>query len=134
MIQLSSNNLLGVTKALDGLALRHLSHAQNIANINTPNYKPQIVTFEAELKQAVAALGQEDELGGSGQGMDKSLDQLLNFTASMGTDSATQRIDGNGVTPEKEISHMTMNSLKYNALTSVVSKEFQLLKNLAQAR
>ncbi|MCU1473805.1 flagellar basal body protein [Amnibacterium sp.] len=44
-----------LSSALDGLAARQQAIAQNIANINTPNYKAKVVSFENALAQSVAA-------------------------------------------------------------------------------
>ncbi|WP_217896645.1 flagellar basal body rod protein FlgB [Novosphingobium sp. B 225] len=41
-------------KALDGLSLRAMATAQNIANANSPGYRPLAVTFEDALQQAAA--------------------------------------------------------------------------------
>lgn len=43
-----------ISKALDGLSLRQTATAQNIANANSPNYRPLRVSFEAELRAASA--------------------------------------------------------------------------------
>jgi flagellar basal-body rod protein FlgB len=42
-----------IMKALDGLSMRMTATAQNIANANSPNYRPIKVTFEEALKAAV---------------------------------------------------------------------------------
>ena len=42
-------------KAADGAWLRNEAIANNIANVNTPGYKRQDVSFEAELKHALKA-------------------------------------------------------------------------------
>ena len=42
-----------ILKALDGLSMRATVTAQNIANANTPNYRPLQVTFEQALERAV---------------------------------------------------------------------------------
>lgn len=61
--------LAGVTGAaieyaLDGLSLRHTAIATNIANANTPGYRPQRVSFENQLasvmSQASAATSSAD--------------------------------------------------------------------------
>ena len=44
-----------LSSALDGLAARQQAIAQNIANVNTPNYKAKVVSFENALAQSVAA-------------------------------------------------------------------------------
>jgi flagellar basal-body rod protein FlgB len=41
-------------KALDGLSTRYAFIAQNIANANTPNYRPAQVSFEEALRAAAA--------------------------------------------------------------------------------
>ncbi len=41
-----------IMKALDGLALRYQFAAQNIANANSPGYRPVRVSFEENLKAA----------------------------------------------------------------------------------
>ena len=44
-----------LSSALDGLAARQQTIAQNIANVNTPNYRAKTVSFESALAQSVAA-------------------------------------------------------------------------------
>jgi flagellar basal-body rod protein FlgB len=41
-----------ILKALDGLSIRAAATAQNIANANSPGYKPIKVTFEEALRAA----------------------------------------------------------------------------------
>ena len=41
-----------IMKSLDGLSLRTAVTAQNIANANSPGYRPQRVTFEDALRLA----------------------------------------------------------------------------------
>lgn len=44
-----------IAKALDGLAVRAQATAANIANANSPGYRPLRVNFEQELRSAAAA-------------------------------------------------------------------------------
>jgi flagellar basal-body rod protein FlgB len=44
-----------IAKALDGLQARQAATAQNIANANSPNYRPIQVTFEQSLRAAAAS-------------------------------------------------------------------------------
>ncbi|WP_426763989.1 flagellar basal body rod protein FlgB [Pseudarthrobacter sp. 1G09] len=50
---LESVTSAALASALDGLALRQRTIANNIANINTPNYKAKRVSFEDELADSV---------------------------------------------------------------------------------
>lgn len=43
-----------IIKALDGLSLRALATAENIANAGSPNFRPLRVSFEQALAQAAA--------------------------------------------------------------------------------
>lgn len=46
---------VALTSALDGLALRQRAIANNIANVNTPNYHAKRISFEDALARSVAA-------------------------------------------------------------------------------
>lgn len=51
-----------ILKALDGLAMRQLYTAQNIANASSPGYQPVEVSFEAALRDAAGGRGSIDEV------------------------------------------------------------------------
>ena len=50
-----SVTITALSSALDGLAARQRAIASNIANINTPNYRARVVSFESQLASSVAA-------------------------------------------------------------------------------
>jgi len=50
---LESVTSTALASAMDGLALRQRAIANNIANVNTPNYHAQRVSFEAALAASV---------------------------------------------------------------------------------
>lgn len=52
---LNSVTSAALTSALDGLSLRQKAIADNIANVNTPGYHAQRVSFEDALSASVAA-------------------------------------------------------------------------------
>jgi flagellar basal-body rod protein FlgB len=52
---LNSVSINALSSALDGLSARQAATANNIANINTPNYKAQVVSFESALAASVKA-------------------------------------------------------------------------------
>ena len=53
MLGSESVTIAALTSALDGLAARQRAIADNIANINTPNYHAERVLFEDALAQSV---------------------------------------------------------------------------------
>jgi flagellar basal-body rod protein FlgB len=52
---LNSVSINALSSALDGLSMRQAATANNIANINTPNYRAQTVSFESALAASVQA-------------------------------------------------------------------------------
>ncbi|QYF74655.1 flagellar basal body protein [Cryobacterium sp. PAMC25264] len=72
-----------LSSALDGLALRQRTIANNIANVNTPGYHAQRVSFETALAASVA--------GGDGHA-----------SASTARSLEPTRLDGNNVNLDTE--------------------------------
>lgn len=138
-MHITSLTMSAVERALDGLAARQVAVAHNVANIATPGYVRREVNFEdsllAALQEAHQPRGGAGEfLGADGAHVTDSHNNPLLTWQPVTTLSADgpQRLDGNTVAVEKEIMSMVAN--KYNALSAVISKDFQLLRTIAQAR
>jgi flagellar basal-body rod protein FlgB len=119
--------IISLQKGLDAGALRQRVIANNIANINTPNFKKSTVTFESLLKKA---LGRESiDLNTTHPrhfGVRPLLAELqpevnLNSTTSM-------RTDGNNVDIDEEMANLAANSIQYQAIGRELSEHFSLLK------
>jgi flagellar basal-body rod protein FlgB len=131
---LSDNSLLIAKQALEGLGLRRDVVGQNISNVDTPSYKAQEVNFETTLQSAMKGKGKltaaktnsahlsglKSEEGGA-------------FQVGM-RQGGSSRADGNNVDIDQELLQLTDTGIRYQALTSVVSKKLLLLKSIAQAR
>jgi flagellar basal-body rod protein FlgB len=115
-------------KAADAAWTRNEVISNNIANVNTPNYKRKDVEFEqyllAELEGANSAT-----LGEAVANID--LDSL---NATMYTDSSvlSYRLDGNNVDIDTENVELASNQLKYQALVQSISNEFSMIKSAMQ--
>lgn len=140
-MQLSSLTMNAVERSLDGFALRHQAMANNIANINTPGYVKRTVSFESSLLEALDAAHMPSAglyATPTGEGAEITAEHnnpLLQWRPVTSTSSdGPQRLDGNRTTVENEMSKMAYNSIQYNALTGVISKDFQLLRTIAQAK
>lgn len=92
-------------KALDGLYLRYQYTAQNIANANTPNYRPVHVSFEDSLRSAAAK--------GSGAISDVAPKMRLD------SGSAEMRLD-------LELSTASQTAMRYRALLTVLGQQMAL--------
>ncbi|WIE80916.1 flagellar basal body rod protein FlgB [Curtobacterium sp. MCSS17_016] len=51
---LETVTLNALSSALDGLSARQTAIADNVANINTPDYRAKVINFEDELTRSVA--------------------------------------------------------------------------------
>lgn len=101
-----------ISKALDGLSLRSMVTAQNIANANSAKYRPMRVSFESELRAASA----------SGPIAVKSVPLTVSqVEATAG--SHGQRID-------LELATASDTSSRYGALIDVLNREIQLQRTI----
>jgi flagellar basal-body rod protein FlgB len=94
-----------LTSALDGLALRQRTIAQNIANVNTPNYHAKLVSFESALANSVQ--------GGDGTAM-----------ATTTTSQAPTQQNGNNVSLDSETLNNIETVLRYQFATRAVNMDF----------
>lgn len=125
MINSNVYNYINVLdKAADASWLRNEVISNNIANVDTPNYKRQDVAFEGELTRALSKMRYKS--------MDEKVDNLTvgNLNATTYTDYGdySYRIDGNNVDIDTENVELASNQIKYNALIAGVNQEFANLK------
>jgi flagellar basal-body rod protein FlgB len=96
-------------RTLDALGLRQRVTAHNVANVNTPGYKPLAVTFEQELSKALkadAATGNQNPRAATRFG--------IGLAESTGVQI---REDGNGVDIDQEMVTTAKTTLAYQAVT-----------------
>lgn len=97
-----------IAKALDGLHARYQATAENIANANTPGYRPVQVTFEARL-QAAARQGAEAIAGVSAR---TEMASISNITGGM-------RLD-------LEVATAAQTAMRYAALLDILGREMAI--------
>ncbi|MBE5946008.1 MAG: flagellar basal body rod protein FlgB [Lachnospiraceae bacterium] len=113
-------------KAADAANMRNELISNNIANVNTPNYKRKDINFEAVLQA---------ELAGSGSLYDrvnKTNDDLTVLDPQVYTDNASlsYRLDGNNVDINTEEAYLAENQIKYQALVDLMNQEFSRYKSV----
>lgn len=110
-------------KAIYGSALRHRAIVSNLSNVNTPNYKRVDVDFKTSLENARKSLENGDK--------SKAIEELENFSPDIISDGSTSiRLDGNNVDIDREMSLLAENTLEYNTYITLISKRFNMLKNV----
>ena len=128
MIRSDVYNYINVLdKAADASWLRNEAISNNIANVDTPNYKRQDVSFEAELQHALGASkfrSLDDKVA------DLNGERLSHIEPRTYIDHAgfSYRLDGNNVDIDTENVELASNQIKYNALVQSIDQEFKNLK------
>lgn len=102
----------------------------NIANANTPEYKPRKLEFEDQLQTALA-LNMKGKLTKTNkQHMPATFDPN-GFQGDQLKEFKPRYVYGeDSVDMEKEVAAMAKNNLMYNALTSVIKKNFTGLEKI----
>lgn len=119
-------NVLG--KAADGAWKRNEVIANNIANVNTPNYKRKDVSFEAELQHALKA-SKYTSLDSKVSSLAQRLERV---EPRVYVDSAefAYRLDGNNVDIDTENVELASNQIKYNGIIQSIDDQFKNLKTV----
>jgi flagellar basal-body rod protein FlgB len=94
-----------IVKALDGLSARAIATAENIANANSPGFRPLRVTFEDALARAAR--------GGAGE-----VRAVQPNTAGATT--------GESVRIDLELATASGTALRYSALTELLGRQMQI--------
>ena len=115
-----------LTKAADASWLREEVLSNNIANVDTPDYKRQEVNFESVL---------ERELGMSKYEMlDFKVKNIhmnhLNASVYEDATNYAYRLDGNNVDIDTENVELASEQIKYQGLTSSITHEMTRLKSV----
>jgi flagellar basal-body rod protein FlgB len=126
------NNIIGVmSRALDASSLRQKSIANNIANVDTPNYKATTVSFEKLLQKELS----NSFVGNLSHDKHVTIGSSGNIpSAVLKTDHAVLKNNGNGVDIDFEMTEMSKNNIWYQSLTYSINEEFNLLKTVIQRR
>lgn len=96
-----------LAKGLDGVAMRHRAIADNLANVETPNFTRQEVNFEAQLRAALdAPLAERGPRAADVAGVEPSASHDVR---------APYRDNANNVDADREMAALAENTIRYQA-------------------
>jgi len=129
----SNPKMAYVKQSMDVSMMRHEAISNNIANVNTPNYKKQEVAFEDELAKALDSQ--------SFKGRTTNVKHIPIGASSAGritpklitVKDQSMRNDGNNVDIDEEMANLSKNTIQYRTLASVLDNELTRI-NLAITR
>jgi len=111
-------------RGLDAASERGTVIGNNIANINTKDYKRKYVTFEETLKNSSDNLEMkttdEKHMKINGDAGDIQVKQ----------DNSNLKEDGNNVDIDNEMVNLAANNLMYNAMISQINSRFSMTKDV----
>ena len=99
-----------LAQALRGLDAQRQAHEQNIANIETPGYKAQVVDFASSLRRAMRN------------------DDVTQAEVEWSTSVLPTRLDGNNVRLDDEVTSLTQNQLHQQLVTQALNARYRLLR------
>jgi flagellar basal-body rod protein FlgB len=118
------SNVNMLKAGLDASWMRNEVIANNIANVDTPNFKSASVSFESAFRNALNQEGFTAKTTRA-QHIDFS-DNLPRATVVTDT-GTTYRMDGNNVNIDAESAKLAKNQIYYNTLVRQLSSEFSKL-------
>ena len=122
MIDLGGVTAQAVRLALDVSVLRHHVIANNIANVHSPGFTPQRVSFEDTLDAARAAL----RIGDSEESLRA---ELVNLEQRVAGSELIVPDGGDSVEIDIEMTKLADNTLRYRALLAGLGKRMAILNS-----
>ena len=128
MMDLYGNGLLLGEKTLDSLWMRQNLTMNNIANVDTPGFKSQYMTFENELAQKIrsALTVQKASMKNVARGIE-NMRPSVHTTLNEAT-----RLDENNVDMDQEQVELARTAYEYQYMISSVSSDLSRLRSAAK--
>ncbi|WP_139891256.1 flagellar basal body rod protein FlgB [Bacillus sp. D386] len=127
-MKLFSNTVSLLEQGLNYSSLKSKAISQNIANVDTPNYKAKNVSFKSELDQAAQINNQSFKTDSRHFEFEKTGSSAIQVTSNSRNYNST----GNSVDMDSEMSDLATNQIYYNALIERLNGNFQTLKSVIQ--
>ncbi len=111
-----------LTQMIQGTALRHRVLAANLANVETPGYQAQEVSFTQSLEDARR---EQSDVGQSAPSVQAAV--------SPDSDGVIRR-DGNNVDLDRQMAKLAQNTMWHNAMIQILTSRLSTLKAAIQNR
>ncbi|MCI8415060.1 MAG: flagellar basal body rod protein FlgB [Ruminiclostridium sp.] len=120
---LTSNSMLMLERSKDFLWTKQAALLDNIANVETPNYKAKVVTFEESLREKLLSAAN------STKGARQNVRQILE-TSEFGVfePQEAKRMDDNGIDATEQMIEMVRNSYQQQYVFSALNKSYSILR------
>ena len=140
MGDISFGSTVGMLKyAMDGAAAPHSAIANNIANVNTPEFKRTDVSFKEQLARTQPRYEDSDELALVTDD-DKQIPAGPDFQAkpfeisTQLDDTQAIRVDGSNVDLDQEMAKLSMNSSYSQTIHTLLSTQYSRIREAIQEK
>ena len=118
---LSSNSMLLMEKSMDFLWTKQAAIADNLSNVETPNYKTKVVTFEesirSKLESAVKSKSSRSQVRDILEDSDFAVVDVQDVT----------RMDDNGVNATEQMVELVRNAYQIQYVMEAISRDLSVL-------
>ncbi|QHS22241.1 flagellar basal body rod protein FlgB [Virgibacillus sp. MSP4-1] len=126
-MSLFSNTFQILDRSLDYASLKNQTISNNIANVDTPNYKAKDVDFKSALNQAQSSL---DAVRTHEKHLPFHSGQSLTQFQVVSRQDTTYNHNGNNVDVDKEMTDLAKNQIYYQAIADRLNGKFNSLKTV----
>ena len=121
MNSITNNALLMMERSMDFLWTKQTAILDNLANVETPNYKTKYVTFEETFRSRLQA---------ASNGSSLDMRDALEYTQATihVADNETARMDGNGVDATEQSIELARNALQQQHVMNAISTDLSLIR------
>ena len=128
MSSIYGNGISLTEKVLDYLWQRQAVSLNNVANVDTPGFKSQYVTFEEELAKRLSDASNSAK--SPRQKVSNPIDSTRMWVNT--TWSESSRLDGNNVDMDQEQVEIVRTAYEYQYMLSSINNDLTRLKNAAR--
>lgn len=122
------NGIALTEKVLDFLWARQSVSLNNVANVDTPGFKSQYITFEEELDRRLTAANKTKK--GSRRAVSDAINSSQSWLNTTWNESS--RLDGNNVDMDQEQVEIVRTAYEYQYMLSSINNDITRLKNAAK--
>jgi flagellar basal-body rod protein FlgB len=114
--------------------MRSKAIAGNLANINVPDYKRQVVNFEEQLQQAQGKQKLSDIplATTNGKHFSNTVNNIREVNPQIETDPSSIFVDKSNVDIDREMLDLTKTGLSYKAVTGLTKRYFEQMKGIVR--
>lgn len=125
------STLSSLERSLDARLTRQNVLNENLANVDTPNYRERDVDVGSAMGNGIGPVSLAQTSGGEGTRFDLGTHSTEAMVTMKQGDGMNAGLDGNGVDLDRTMVAMAQNAIQYGATARAASKKLAILRYVA---